>query len=158
MTQTLNKKDFWIWLAGFVDGEGCIYISKSKSANNCGYQYSLRLEIAQSNKKLLDMIKDRICAGSNVWNKSREKYYIDYYGNSHHHNKAYGLKITANKALKVLEKIYPYLQIKRKQAKLGMMFQKTTRRKKFGRHKKAPKEYFDIQEIYLQKIKALKQL
>lgn len=51
----MDMKEFYVWLAGFIDGDGCIYLTKNKfSANRSGFQISLRLELSQSDKGFLD--------------------------------------------------------------------------------------------------------
>lgn len=133
--KNLTNEQFWIWLAGFIDGEGCIYISRTKNENRWGYQYTLRLEITQANKELLDSIKERVGFGSNTWNKN-----INAVKNRVSKRQVYSIKWSSRKAYEILKKLYPYLVVKRAQASMGMEFQELVI-KNYGKGMRVSDEY-----------------
>lgn len=57
-----NPETFWAWLAGFVDGDGCIGIYRQES-KGVVYQ-AARLVIAQKDRAVLDHIVAAVGAGS----------------------------------------------------------------------------------------------
>lgn len=139
------RNRFWVWLAGFIDGDGCVYISKKRNKNRIGFQLTLRVEIAQSNKKVLEAIKSDIGFGSNIWNKQRSNKWKD----------AYALKFSSNQALEILEKIYPYLRVKKEQVKYAIKFQRLVKNN-MGNGNRLLKSYWEKQLFYRDKIKELK--
>lgn len=56
---TTPHRDAIIFLAAIVDGEGCLCISKHKSNHNRGYNHQARLEVSNTDKRLLDWIQER---------------------------------------------------------------------------------------------------
>lgn len=151
MLNHLNNEQFYSQLAGFIDGEGCVYISKSKNDKiSWGFQYSLKLEITQANKKLLEAIKNRIGFGSNVHNKSILKN-----RKPETWSEVYSLKWSSNQAYEVIKKVYPYLVIKQKQAKLATEFQELVRGN-YGKKANRIEEYSDKQFIFYNDLKKMK--
>ena len=55
----IPSRDAIIYLAAIVDGEGCLCISKHKSNHNRGYNHQVRLEVSNTDKRLLDWIQER---------------------------------------------------------------------------------------------------
>lgn len=90
------------YIAGFFDGEGSIFVSKSKK------QYFLTVSISNTNLLVLDSIQ-RIIGGS-----------ISKSPDSHDNSfQLFRLRLCCNEAKKFLERI----KIKREQAKLAIKFQ-----------------------------------
>lgn len=90
------------YLAGFFDGEGCITIRKQK--NNT--LHSLAIEITQKGRIVLDWIEERYGGHtSQAWNG------------------CYVWNLNAGKAKELLIRLYPYLVLKKEQAKYGVIFQ-----------------------------------
>ena len=116
--KNLTDEQFYIWLAGFMDGEGCIYVSRTKNSNRWGYQYTLRVELTQANKQLLEDIIERVGFGSNIWNKA-----LNAIKNRKSKRNVYAIKWSSRQAHELLKKIYPYMVVKKAQASLGMEFQ-----------------------------------
>ena len=90
------KKDY-IYLAGFIDGEGCIRVNNAP-----------RLHITNTNKDIMDWIKDNF--GGYLW--AEEKSYIE------NAKTRYIWEISSRKLLVLLLEILPYLRVKKPQAKL----------------------------------------
>ncbi len=100
----MNDTDL-AYIAGFFDGEGSIFISKSKK------QYFLTVSISNTNLPVLESIR---AMGGNI-SKSPD--------NRENHSQLFRLRLYCNEAKKFLEKILPYLRIKKEQAKLAIEFQ-----------------------------------
>ena len=133
------------YLAGLIDGEGCIFISKYQGKNNANPVYSLRVIVAMTDEALL--VK---------WQKTTGVGVIHFKSNRSDINKkncpAWQWIITViadNREL--LKAIYPYLEIKRDQADTALEFTnvETTR---CGRGVKVPKYITDQREYYRLKL------
>ncbi|MDE1852493.1 MAG: hypothetical protein KGI38_01965 [Thaumarchaeota archaeon] len=97
------------WLAGVIDGEGSIFITKitPKTAHHRrGFYYSARLEIANSNPQFLLRVLELLGKGSTSLNKERRLDWKDKW--------QYTGYTTVLKQL--LPQILPYLVVKRKVA------------------------------------------
>jgi len=94
------------YIAGFFDGEGSIFVSKSKK------QYFLTVSISNTNLLVLESIQRIIGGGISKSPDNRE--------NS---SQLFRLRLYCNEAKKFLERILSYLKIKKEQAKLAIEFQ-----------------------------------
>lgn len=101
------------YLAGMIDGEGCINYYKSKSkSSKIGYTFVARLYITNTNLEGLIAIKNMVGFG-----RMRQK-------TSYNDNRktAYELDFSPRETKVILEKVYPCLIIKKSQAKLMLEF------------------------------------
>ena len=96
----MPKKEEIIYLAGFFDGDGCITTSPKTN---------FRLTISNTNKEILDWIKKNF--GGNINNQHLPK-------NPKHNTSWKWITTKRTDVLRILELIYPYLIVKKKQAKL----------------------------------------
>jgi len=103
------------YLAGIVDGEGCVSIMKAKprnrSQNPC---HILRITIANTNKDLIDWLVIKM--GGCSRKSSRANY-------PSHWKDSWQWHIEGFKALELLCLVEPYLIIKKAQANIGIEFQ-----------------------------------
>lgn len=105
-----DDERFWIYLAGFIDGEGCfgIFKSKRKDAREALRPY---IAISNTNKEIIDLFMNTI--PQKVYKsvgKRRQK---------EHHKIQYNLRIeNFESVLFVTNKVFKYLIIKREVAKL----------------------------------------
>jgi hypothetical protein len=101
-----KKQEKWMWayLSGVVDGEGCIYIARHINKPNDALRYRIRLQITNTKKELLEWIQER-CGG---WIYEKEQ--IGDWKTS------YDWVIADGRAVKLLQKLLPYLIIKKEQA------------------------------------------
>jgi hypothetical protein len=77
LTKSLSTdKDFYDWLCGFVDGEGCFYIKKIKNRKN-NFQFLFLLELHINDLAVLEYIKDRLEIGNVKITKKTAKYEIN---------------------------------------------------------------------------------
>jgi len=97
------------YMAGFFDGEGCIKISREK--NHSRFTYRLRIGIGQKDRSILIRIKQ---AYGGIVVACYDKRYNKTY---------YEWDTSAQRAFQILKQIYPYLQLKKLQAKLAIEFQ-----------------------------------
>lgn len=108
------KTEDLIYIAGIVDGEGSIGISMIKQeANRAGVLFVPFISVTNTNVPLIDLIYDtfpQFCKSLKKAEHSRFRSNKD----------CYCLRATHQKAYEVLEKIYPYLRVKKDQASLLM--------------------------------------
>jgi hypothetical protein len=103
---------FSAWAAGFIDGEGCIRITRSNGKS--GRSVFIEVSVTQSSRELLDLFKDR-------WGG----YIIHYkkgFKSSYTKREMFQYKIVARGATKLLEDVYPFLIGKKQQAKYTRAF------------------------------------
>lgn len=112
-----NKATLLAYVAGLVDGEGCIFIHRTKHPRN-RVTYSLLVTIANTDFDLLSHIKLRF--GGN----------ID--GSSNHELRgkecpSYRWRVNGERAAQFLEAICPYLVLKYPHARIGIELQEQIR-------------------------------
>ena len=94
-----------IYLAGIVDGEGCIGIYKNSG------QYMLNLRVTSSDGLLMDWLVNNWGGNIDIIRDRRPT-----------HTDCYCWKIRGGKAIKLLHRIYDYLIIKKEQANIAFKF------------------------------------
>ena len=102
------KKDDLIYLAGIVDGEGCVSVSYGTKA---GHQ-RIRLTISNTDRNLIDWLTSRIggCVST-------------YHNNNRGNRKvAYHWQVYSDRAFKLLTELLPYIKLKKRQAELCLQF------------------------------------
>ncbi len=104
------------YIAGFVDGEGCISISKSSSRGSRNTTYGPNVDITNTNKEILLTIQKILRLGSL---ESQKRY-------SSKHKPAWNLDFKAGEAKQLLLLIRPYLRLKKRQADLLLEFLETS--------------------------------
>jgi len=95
------------YIAGFFDGEGSIYISKGHS------QYFLCAKLTNTNLPVLKNIERILNLGSTSTSHDKRE----------RSSQLFRTQFFCNEAKQFLESIYPYLIIKKEQAKLAIEFQ-----------------------------------
>jgi hypothetical protein len=105
------------YLAGFVDGEGCISIIRY----GAGRVHYLRLSVTQLDRRPLDLLRQEY--GGSVYRKVRPG-----------RRDIFEWVVADSTALSALEDLLPHLIVKRDQAVLGIEFQ----RKKGTRPRRTP--------------------
>jgi len=102
-----DNKIFLSYVAGFLDGEGCINIKrKHKKGKFSGY--GLRAHIHNTNLEVLESIKFKLGGCLTEANKKQLRTSS---------NKLYKLTFADSKAKELLKKILPFLIVKRDQAR-----------------------------------------
>lgn len=102
------------WLAGLVDGDGSICISKSK--NNKGH---VQLTVTNSHKDTIDRLREMVGTG-HVRLKRRSPGLII------NRRPCYLWMVNTNKACSILSFLLPYLFTKKEQAILAIAYQRTS--------------------------------
>lgn len=118
----MKKKEFYAYLAGFFDGEGSVCILKylNKNYKNVNPTYMLSVRWANTNLEVLNFIKDRIGGWLTEMKDKRAK--------GKNWKRFYRIEMNSGRAKKVLNKMLPYLIIKREHAKLGIKLQQDLER------------------------------
>lgn len=104
------------YIAGFFDGEGSIYINKTKCIENrTGVRYQFFLTMNNTNREVLEKIREFLGKEGihlTVDKRNRGKY-----------PDVYCIAAESRKAAEILRKLRPYLIVKRRQADLALKFQ-----------------------------------
>jgi len=101
------------YLAGIIDGEGCISIHKQLGTRQLRKRHILYIHIANTDEKLMQYLLNKV--GGNVSRRQvKKKWKISRVW-----------RIGDNKAKELLKQVYPYLILKRKQAKIGFELRET---------------------------------
>ena len=98
-----------MWLGGFFDGEGCISIPEGKKPTGYPLYYGLEVQISGNFKEVLEEIHQQF--GGSLTPCSDSEFY-------------WRLCLSANKALKFLETIEPFVRLKWEEVKNGIDFQR----------------------------------
>jgi hypothetical protein len=115
---TPKKMPIWsktetAYIAGIIDGEGCIGIYRSSSHDRT---FFLQITIVNTNITLLEWMKKKFGCGY-LTSQSKSK--------AHPKNKqSYSLEVSRMKAYEILLRVFPYLIVKKPQANLGIEFKK----------------------------------
>ena len=140
------------YLAGSIDGEGCVSIQKSKPRRNCGYPYGrfdLMLSIENTDLRLMEWLKRNF--GGRIWT-SRKRLKANHKFELH-------WRINSNKAAVLLEACLPFLVIKKEQARIAIAFQKTKhselQRQANGQIMRLDSHIFEERQKYYDKMKVL---
>ncbi len=137
----LNAK----YLAGFIDGEGCIRIDKSvwkdKSRSTC---YKVQVVIGHTCLEPLASIQKQF-GGSLRAIKRQKKEWKD----------AYMLQLTGQNARVLLNKIAPHVIVKKEQLELAQKFGSSITRGIPAPGKRISKEELELRECFYQEMKKL---
>jgi intein/homing endonuclease len=131
------------YLAGFFDGEGCVFIGHHQVPGAVSPQYYLAVIFAQSNYEILKSWRDRIGIGR-VYKAKKQL----------HHKIAWAWRVSDRQGATLLKWLLPYLRIKRQEAEIGIEFQET----KYPQdsHRITPQPVIDLREYYRQLLLAMK--
>jgi len=146
------------YIAGLVDGEGCIYIDKYKDKRNKSgnYNYCLRVSIANTFFGLMEWLGNKL-------SKEYHNHVLNQKGKEYINGRkpCYVWKICGTNAINFLKEIYPYLIIKKKQCEKAFEFSEThfdnAKRDRKGKFSKLPNELLEKKEKIHKEIKDLNQ-
>jgi hypothetical protein len=100
------------WMAGFFDGEGCIRLSKLKRyGNRQGIHYGRGVTISNTDRDSLEIFKLYFGGSIQLHTKQSLK-----------HKTAYKWVACSRMADNFIDKVYPYLKLKRNRADLFIKF------------------------------------
>lgn len=109
------KRTDLAYFAGIIDGEGSISLIKRNKRTKSN-TFTLTVIVGNTNEWLIQQLKFSFGGGV---------YLIEGGGNN---KDSWQWKICARKALIFLESVYPYLKIKKPQARIAITFQKHKKR------------------------------
>lgn len=114
----MTKETRIAYIAGIIDGEGCIAITrrKLKRVKTNNWYYQPQVIVGNTNRKLVYFCVD--CYGG--WIATFKRHNPNW-------STIYHWKITGDEMKCLLSDIIPYLIVKRKQAKLVLLFPKYQR-------------------------------
>jgi len=114
----LKGKQLLAYTAGLIDGEGSICLATGKRKDyKSGRIIYLKVSIVNTNEWLINWLKMQYGGYISSNDRSGKKW-----------KTRWAWEIQHNHALRFLEMILPYLQIKRPQAELAIQFQRAKRR------------------------------
>jgi len=103
------------WIAGILDGEGCIYFRPNKSKTSRvrkNISYSLTINIVNTDLRVIEEV-GKYFKGSIYIRPAKDK-----------HKEAYSLCLSANESYRLLCMVYDFLICKKERAWLAMELQK----------------------------------
>lgn len=133
------------YLAGIMDSDGCISISKWPAwRSGSSDRFVLELTVVNTSETLMRWLVEKL--GGRY--KSRRRV-------SEKHKETYDWKYTNSKAVEVLKMIEPYLVVKAEQARNGIQFIEGNTHKAGGQGSKLGPDEVARRETHYQKMKAL---
>jgi len=144
---SVSKRQQWIlpYTAGIIDGEGSIGIHwhKSKSRHSLGY-YGLRVTVGNTNPWLIQFLKFNFGGSITVRHRLNPVW-----------KDAWHWTIYEKQAMNFLKLVVPYLQLKKPQAELAIVFQQTKRKRTLNRQTGSGNKAITNEEFALQEAKAI---
>lgn len=134
------------WAAGFVDGEGCITISKQIRKNRPTPAYRVFVTISNTKKNSLELFKEEYGGEIYDYKEQRKDRYGVKWANAYH----WYCPITSSE--RFLTEILPYLRLKNEQANLALAFIQT--RTNYT-NRQVPEEELALRENFRQQIHQL---
>ena len=101
------------YLAGLLDGEGCIMIAKSKRQGKKNYEYCLRVFVSNSHLLGLQEVQKYFGGWLNEVKPDKNRF---------SQNRCWRLWWNGKSGANLLEQLKPYLVIKKRQAELALQF------------------------------------
>jgi hypothetical protein len=130
---------FWIWLAGFVDGDGCITVGRRQGRagrKNDRWYFQTLVQIINTDEDVMQLIAHRLetkCAPFTP--------YSDNPARSENWKPAYRVSLYGNKARWLCKMLLPYLRVKRNQAEIVANWKCRNRGKQEGSTGKGGSDY-----------------
>ena len=107
------------YVAGFIDGEGCITLVPHKPGGKRRDGYTLRVLITNTNKPVLVWIQSLF--GGYLGQRVRR---------SRNHKISWELCVGSGYAEYMIQQIYPWLKMKKAQAEIGLKFRETVNKRR----------------------------
>ena len=128
------------YIAGILDGEGCIGIDKIKSRSNIHpFDFKIRIIVTNTNENIICWLKTVVGAGCA---------YVDGKPFSEKWNVVHRWQIVSEQARDFLMQVYPYLRIKKDIADLVLELPKLkTQTKYYGRSQQEYESQFQIYSL-----------
>lgn len=136
------------YIAGIIDGEGCITIIKHKTRCKSPH-YQVHVVMCMCDPRILEFLNKNFGGSFRPKRKKTLRW-----------RKAFQWSLVANQAIAFLRIIRPWLVLKAEEADIAIELQKDTinRTKKYGTSRELPKEVLEYRENLRQKITQLKRI
>lgn len=142
------------WLAGIIDGEGCITINKQKAGagGRVNPSYRLFMKVTMGHEVAVRRVRDLLDVGSIQPQVARPR------ADGVTFNPAWSWWVSANEAAAVLRFLRPYLIVKDEEADVALEFAALPRQLTGGAggNKTKTPEFVALQEEYFCRIRDLK--
>jgi hypothetical protein len=135
----------WARLAAYIDGEGCISITYHCKKGRYNF-FSLLIDIANTDIRLMYWLQEHFGGWLSVNQAS---------ATDNRRVPCYHWRMSQKDYVEALEKMMPYLVIKKEQAEIAIAFRKTFRPSRFNRIR-IPNEIMQLREDLRQKMLAIK--
>lgn len=135
------------YLAGIIDGEGSIFISRINNKKSGNVWYRLQVSCAMTENSAINLLRKTFTPDTKqfIYRGGREKGY----------KPSYQWLVTGGTAKSILKQLLPYLLVKREQAQMGIKFQEWRERLKNTGKPRTKKEMKKFEHYYT-KLKELK--
>ena len=132
----------YAWAAGFIDGEGSIMITHNDGPTRKNTNYQLRMAVPNSDRQSVEEIFRIFSVGGIISTKTTKG-----------HKLSHVWQLAGNRSISaILEKVLPYLRVKRERALLALEFVKLPK-STGGRTVK--KEWMDERKNYYERMRKL---
>src|SRR5690606_3581770 len=101
------------WAAGFIDGEGCIHISKQQLPGRRNATYRLGVSVAQNDLEVLLHLRDGLGIVGHIYKIKRSP---------QHRRQCHALYYSGPNAMKLISVLEPCLVRKRREAQAARAF------------------------------------
>jgi hypothetical protein len=101
------------WAAGFLDGEGCIHITKQQYRTSRTPTYRLGVQVTQNHLETLERFREIVCADARIYATKRAP---------NHKRQCYALNCYGHVAASLLLELLPHLRRKREEAEAAISF------------------------------------
>ena len=132
------------YIAGIIDGEGSLSISKKENLRGHNPSYGLHFTVTNTNKLLLDWLRQKLRAGQ-ITKKPRS---------NTNWKLCYQLVFATSEIQTILEVVTPYLIVRKHQAQLVLEFLSLSWQQT-GNQKEKPVELVIEQELIYEELRAL---
>lgn len=109
------------YLAGFLDGDGCITLGCPRTTSSGGRGYSVFVNAVNTDIRPLEMFRDVFGGSLSPMGRGNEK-----------HSPSFQWSVAAEKAIPVVVALMPFLILKRRDAEIALEFQALLRGSKRG--------------------------
>ena len=136
------------YLAGIIDGEGSILITKINNKRSGNIWYRMQVSCAMTDPEAIELLRDTFTPDN--------KQFIYINGREKGYRPVYQWLTTGKTSMRILNELLPYLTVKKQQARLAIEFQ-LWRMSLPNTGKPRTEQELSRFDSYYQKLKALKQ-
>lgn len=138
MNKIVSKVEL-AYIAGIIDGEGCIHINKRKQKLGRNDDFAIEITIVNTSKKLMEWLWDKLGGYLNFRKSKNSKW-----------KGCYRLRVSRLQAEILLKRLLPYLIAKKSQAEIVLELRKHI---KLGKTQRLSEKELERREFLYLKIK-----